>query len=215
MGRRYLKCIFYITFIISILLFVNSILEYFNFNYNTTFLMRRGLPDFSLLWRVSFFVHMISGALFWLLALFQFFSFYSPRTEKIHPYTGRLAASFLLLCAISGSYSSLSGLGNFVFKIGLLFAFFIWLVAIMMAIIRIRQKNVSAHVDWMIRVMSISLSIISFRFFNIIFRLMFDLEYEDSFILAGTGFFVNLVLAEVFIFIKNKNSSKIDRASSV
>ncbi len=164
-----------------------------------SFFVRRGLSDFSLLWRTAFITHVVSGSACWALSIFQFFALYKPSTLRFHKITGMCCVALIIICAISGAYSSLSGFGPPGFKIGLQLTFVVWILVTLIAVYQIKQGNIEAHVNWMIRSTLIGLSIITFRLIYVFLKMLLGFEYEDSFTLGGGAIFINLILAEIIV----------------
>ena len=175
-----------------------------DFNFDSEYLLRRGMVNSSTLWKYSFVIHPASGPVGWLLGLSQFLPVIRQGYPLFHRYAGRIYVAAVVICAISGSYSSISGIGGLGFKFGVQVTYFSWLWITLWAVYQIRLGNKLAHQRWMIRSYFIGFVIFTYRIIYVLLKSLFGLEYDDAFTLSGIAILVNLFIAEVIILFQSR-----------
>ena len=114
--------------------------------------------------RVATYLHVAAGAVFLILAPFQFSTRIRRRHVRFHRWSGRLLVLTAVLTAIAGLFFGLlmpyAGLAE-VIVVALFGGLF--LVAIAKAYLAIRRRDVATHRRWMIRAFAVALGIATAR----------------------------------------------------
>lgn len=146
--------------------------------------------------------HIVPGLVFLVLAPLQFVSRIRRRRIGVHRWLGRV---LVLSAAASGVFAMLSAIvfpafgGRSTLLATLLFGtIFLW--ALFMAVVRIRQKRVSAHREWMIRVFALGLGVATIRGVIGLSQWMTGRGLVDVFGFSfWLGFGINLAIGEAWI----------------
>lgn len=147
-------------------------------------------------------IHIIPGLAFLLFAPLQFSAGIRRRHRDVHRMNGRV---LVVLAAASGVYAlwaafafpAFGGLSTVVATVvfGTLF-----LVAIIMAVVRIRARRVAEHREWMIRVFAIALGVATIRAVVGAAQALTGRTMEEVFGMAfWLGFGINWAVAELWI----------------
>lgn len=146
--------------------------------------------------------HIVPGLVFLVFAPLQFVARIRKRRISVHRGLGRV---LVLAAAISGAFGITSALvfpafgGRSTTLATLVFGtLFLW--ALLMAVVRIRQRRVSAHREWMIRVFALALGVATIRIVVGLLQAVTGRAMVDVFGLSfWLGFGVNLAVSEVWI----------------
>lgn len=152
-------------------------------------------------YRVAFFLHVFS-ALFVLPAGYTQFSRRLRRKYRtLHRRMGWLYAGVtLLLAAPSGLIIGLYANGGLGSRAAFCLLAGLWEFTTWMAVLRIRQKDVRAHEEWMLRSFSLALSALTLRAWKYVLVLLFQPRPMDVYrVVAWLGWTLNLAVAEGLI----------------
>ncbi|MEO0368379.1 MAG: DUF2306 domain-containing protein, partial [Pseudomonadota bacterium] len=124
-----------------------------------------------------------------------------------HRWAGRVLILAGLVAAVTGIQAAieLPGFGGFSTMIAAWFFGILAIICFIMAYVRIRQRNINAHREWIIRAFAISLGVATQRLLIFIFLPMqvgsFDVVFAPLFWL---GTLTNLIIAETWINLTRK-----------
>jgi hypothetical protein len=155
-----------------------------------------------------FYAHVYTSIFVLLFGFIQFFSFRSKTEKLIHRYSGyQYILLLLIFAAPSGIYMGLHANGGLWSKISFVILGLLWWTSTFIAIRRIKQRNFTAHRNWMIRSYALSLSAVTLRLWKVGLVYFFELPPMDTYqIIAWLGWIPNLLIAELLIY--NKSSQK-------
>jgi uncharacterized membrane protein len=104
-------------------------------------------------------VHIVASMLAILIGPFQFLpKFRKGRLLKVHRWLGRAYLLSVLFGGISGLYMAQFGYGGLITKLGFATLALLWLYSGYMAYKQIRNKEIEAHRQWMIRNYALTLA---------------------------------------------------------
>jgi hypothetical protein len=152
-------------------------------------------------YRVAFFVHVFTA----ILVLPAGYTQFSRRLRRLYPALHRrmgwlYAGATLLLAAPSGLIIGLYANGGISSRLAFCLLALLWGWTTGMAVLRIRQKNVRSHEEWMLRSFSLALSAITLRAWKVLLVMLFQPRPMDVYrIVAWLGWTLNLALAEGLI----------------
>lgn len=157
-------------------------------------------------------LHVVPGGLFLLFAPLQFSSRVRARNPALHRWSGRILLPMLIVTLLPGFFFGVlipyGGLGEAVAVV--LFGVTL-LVAIAVAFVAIRRRQIARHREWMIRVFALTIAIATQRlaFAAIDFALTpFGVPPPDQFVLSvWTAWLVTLAAAEAWIRYTRRGSS--------
>jgi uncharacterized membrane protein len=154
-------------------------------------------------------LHVLPAFLFVTLGPFQFIAKIRNKYRAFHRWSGRVYILSSALLGISALILSLVvGFGGLIETVAVLFYTTIFLVSLAFAVYRISRHQVAAHREWMIRVFSLGLSVVTMRLIFVMFKAFIDHEQPTFFgITLWLAFSLHLVLAEIWINITRPSVS--------
>jgi hypothetical protein len=207
--RYFLAALFWIPVTFFSLLLVKNTLPYFSFHKDFIFIEERAILFLKPIYNYSFYIHILAGSVCIITALVQFSSYILKKRKQIHIWSGKMyVLVVLLLGAPTGLYMSFFAKGSFWERILFAFMAMYWFYTTAKGLQTIKQKNVLAHKNWMIRSYSMAMTAVTFRIYHIAFY-YFGVDhlhnYEISLWISVLG---NMLIAELFIFSKSRNYLK-------
>ncbi|MGG9970488.1 DUF2306 domain-containing protein [Ferruginibacter sp. SUN002] len=203
--RYFFAAIFWIPVVFFSLLLVRNTLPYFSFNQQFSFIEERAVLFLKPAYKASFYIHIFAGMFCIIAALTQFSSYILKKRKAIHIWMGKIyVVVVIVLGAPTGLYMSFFAKGSFWERALFMFMALYWLYTTIKGLQSIKQKNILAHKNWMIRSYSMAMTAVTFRVYHIIFYYygadhLFN--YEISLWISVLG---NMLIAEYFIFRKSK-----------
>lgn len=176
-------------------------LPYFTFEYDISFLLTKQRILHKPLWRWAFYSHISSSLLVLFLGIFQFIPVLLQRMPRLHRQMGKLYVVLVLaVSAPSGFIMALEANGGIWAKISFGIISVLWFVFTLLAYLRIKNKNIQAHTDFMIRSYALTLSAITLRIYVVTLPHLFILHSKEMYILISWLSWVpNLLLAEYLV----------------
>lgn len=148
-------------------------------------------------------VHSIAGILIIATGPFQFSATVRKRWMKLHRLCGRIFIVAGLVAATTAFIflALLPVFGNFTSKTAMTFGGTYFFIAIIMAYIRIRQRRIQAHREWMIRSYALGLAIATLRVMLLILSSPpIGIPFVEAWdTVMWLGFVINAAIAEVWI----------------
>lgn len=159
-------------------------------------------------YQFAFFTHVYTSIIVLLTGMFQFSKQIRSRFTKIHKTFGKVYIILILcLTAPSGLIMGYYGNGGFYSQLSFCLLAILWFCFTLMAFIKIKQKNIYAHKNYMILSYALTLSAISLRLFKWIISNTLELPPMDTYkIVVWLGWLFNLGVA--FFIIKYSNRTK-------
>ena len=194
--------LFVIVLYASYLLILLS-LPYIHFEKNVDFLLTKQLIYHKKIWLYSFYIHVFSSPIVILSGLFQFNKSILRNRPKVHRTIGKIYVfTVIIISGPSALVMALYANGGRITQTSFTILSILWIFFTYLAYRRIRVKNISAHVKWMMRSYALTLSAVSLRFFAYLFDLLnANLGPRETYIiLAYSSWMVNLIIVEVIIY---------------
>lgn len=146
-------------------------------------------------------VHIVASMLAILIGPFQFLpQFRKGRLLKFHRWLGRAYLLSVLLGGIGGLYMAQFGYGGLVTEVGFATLAILWLYSGAMAYKQIRNREIEAHRQWMIRNYALTLAGTMLRVWMPISIVALGMEFVTAYrAIAWLCWIPNLLLAEWLI----------------
>lgn len=155
--------------------------------------------------RFSLYLHILGAMVALVLGPFQFSPGLRKRFLKGHRIVGRLYLLGCLAGGIGGLSMTRFAHGGFPAGMGFAMLGALWLIASAMALHRIRQRNVAAHREWMIRSFALTFAAPMLRLYLTLHGILsgmeiIDLPFTQAYIaIAWLCWVPNVLFAEWFI----------------
>jgi uncharacterized membrane protein len=182
-------------------LMIRITFPYFSFEYDISFLLTKQRVLHKPIWRLAFYTHISSSLLVLFLGIFQFIPIFLKKFPQLHRTMGK-AYVLLILCvsAPSGFVMSLYANGGLWTKISFSLISVLWFMFTLQAYRKIKNRNIQAHTDFMIRSYALTLSAITLRTYVVILPHFFILHSREMYtLISWLSWVPNLLLAELFI----------------
>ena len=207
--RYFFGALFWVPVTFFSLLLVKNTLPYFSFNQDFGFIQERAVLFLKPVYKISFYIHIFAGMFCITAVLTQFSSYLLKKRKAIHIWMGKIyVLVVLILGAPTGVYMSFFAKGGFLERLLFMFMAIYWFFSTMKGLQSIKEKNVLAHKNWMIRSYSMAMTAVTFRIYHILFY-YYGVDhlhnYEISLWISVLG---NMLVAEYFIFRKSKSYLK-------
>lgn len=160
-------------------------------------------------YRWAFFIHAYTAIWALVAGFTQFSSLIRNQLPRIHRISGWLyLIVVLLLAGPSGIIIGIHANGGWSSQLGFCLLGILWIYFSGIALQKIKQRNISAHRDFMYRSFALALSAISLRAWKYIIVAIWQPRPMDTYrIVAWLGWVGNLILAEIIIsYIKKRQS---------
>lgn len=194
--------LFIIVLYASYLLILLS-LPYIHFEKNVDFLLTKQLIYHKKIWLYSFYIHVFTSPIVILFGLFQFNKWFLRNRPKVHRALGKIYVfTVIIISGPSALVMALYANGGRITQTSFTILSILWILFTYLAFKKIRVKNISSHVKWMMRSYALTLSAVSLRFFAYLFDL-FNVNLgprETYIILAYSSWILNLLVVEVIIY---------------
>lgn len=155
---------------------------------------------------ISFFIHVFTSIFVLIAGFTQFSKTIRQKYYWIHQSSGWLyVVATLLFAAPSGLIIGIYANGGFWSRIGFCLLAVLWFIFTLVAMWRLKQKNIIAHQQWMLRSFALAMSAITLRAWKYIIVAIFHPPPMDVYrVVAWLGWVLNLVIVEVYIYRKWK-----------
>ncbi len=207
--RTLLQIIITVIFLFFSYLLLQLSLPYTSFDNKIAFLATKQDVIHIDAWRLSFYLHVFSSVFVLITGFFQFFKASFQRNLKFHRFLGKLYIVLILFVSgPSGLLMAFYANGGIWTKLGFVLLGIGWLVFTALAYYHIRQRNIEAHRNFMIRSYAFTLSAMTLRGWMYVFS-WFYLDYYISYlIVAWLSWSLNLAIAEFIILYQNRRRNK-------
>lgn len=197
----------YFVLCIAVFLMLKMAILYSSFETNVSFLQLKQDYLHIQTWLIAFYVHVFSSVLALMAGLTQFSPYFLKHHRSLHRIIGRIYVIDVLVinfpAAMIMAYYANGGLAS---KIAFTLLDTLWFWFTLKAFLMIRQGNIKAHKEFMIRSFALTFSAITLRTWKIILTNTTDLSPETIYMIdAWLGFVPNLLLAEWIIRRKRKS----------
>jgi uncharacterized membrane protein len=153
---------------------------------------------------ISLTFHFIGGGIALVLGALQMSTWLRMRFLSLHRWIGRIYLLAVLAAGIFGLQMASVAIGGLVAKIGFGLMAVLWIVTAVMAYFKIRQGDVQAHRNWMMRNYALTLAAITLRIYLGISLGVLQLDFLLVYpVIAWACWVPNLMLAEM-IFVRHR-----------
>lgn len=184
-------------------------LSYFDFDLTKHFLGSKQDMVPNRIWLVSFYIHLLFGAIATLSGIPLFFSQLISFRSSLHKRIGKwYIGSILFFGGPTGLYLAFFAEGGKWSTIGFILMSMAWIVPTYIAFQKIIKGDVQGHYNWIIRSYCMTLSGVTLRLFTPLGTGYFEFDYETNFILSAyIPWIFNLMLGEIIVYF-NRNRFK-------
>jgi uncharacterized membrane protein len=185
-------------------------IEYLSFRPDVNFLLEKQDIVFDPLWRPTFYFHIVSGMLVLLIGPFQFVEKLRVKNLNLHRLLGKIYVyGILLIAAPTGLIMAFYAEGGLPSAIAFGAMSVVWFITTLMAVVRIKQKDIEGHRIWMMRSYAMSFAAVTLRLLVPLFSL-FILNNKDLITMstAWLSWLLNLLVAEGMIFALQRKAQK-------
>nr|WP_255294447.1 DUF2306 domain-containing protein [Bacillus cereus] len=159
------------------------------------------ISKLSSFWYIMLFIHITTSIVALVIGPFTLSTKFREKNINRHRIVGRIYMVGILLGGVSGLYLAFYATGGLIAKLGFGLLSVFWLTSAYQALIRIKNKKIQDHRNWMIRNYSLTFAAVTLRIWLPLFILLFGLEqFERSYaVIAWLAWVPNLIIAELFI----------------
>jgi hypothetical protein len=176
-------------------------LPYLSFRYDIGFLLTKQAILHKDIWRWSFYIHITSSIFVLLFGVFQFIKPLLESFPQLHRLLGKAYVIIILfLSAPSGLVMAFYANGGLYSRISFVIISVLWWLFTFAAYLKIKNKKIKGHIDFMIRSYALTLSAITLRTYVLILPSFIHLHAKEMYTLvAWLSWVPNLIIAEVII----------------
>ncbi|NRF94228.1 DUF2306 domain-containing protein [Paenibacillus frigoriresistens] len=153
-------------------------------------------PDFHYSpWIYVLYAHIVTGCIALFIGLVQLLRKQQKERSQLHRRLGKIYVLSILLSGIFNLYLTIFASGGWVSQVGFLSLDALWIYATLTAVNRIRNKQVEAHQQWMIRSYALTFAGVTLRIWLPL--LMIPFEFETAYpMVAWLAWVPNWLIAE-------------------
>ncbi|MFT4599960.1 MAG: putative membrane protein [Arenicella sp.] len=202
------KNIGWIVMTLFALLLCYTTAQYLTFEPNINFLIVKEELIFDAVWRPTFYIHVISAMIVILVGPFQFIKNLRNKNLRLHKMLGKIYAyGILAFAAPTGLIMAFYAEGGQPSTIAFLIMGGLWFYTTIMAIIKVKQKNITEHQKWMYRSFALSFAAVTLRVLVPLMSLSNSFKEETVIVAtAWLSWILNLIFIEIFIYYKFRNN---------
>lgn len=195
----------------AVFLMAKMIAQYASFQTDFGFLNFKQEYLSNKVWLTAFYVHVFTAVLCLLAGFTQFSKYMLKENKRLHRLIGRFYAyNILLINFPAGMIMAFYANGHIPSKLAFIILDCLWFWFTYKAVILAKQKNISAHREYMIRSFALTLSAIALRSWKIVLVNLTTRDIPTIYMIdAWLGFVPNLLLAEWLII---KRRQKVNAA---
>jgi hypothetical protein len=193
-------CVYTLLFI-GTLLMTKTIALYTSGNTNIGFLTIKQNYIHNQFWLVCFYIHVFTSIFLLLAGFTQFNSYVLTHHKKLHHAIGKWYVGLILFVNFpTGLIMAIYANGFLPSKIAFVILDVLWFWFTLKALLTIKQKNVQAHKNFMIRSYALTCSAITLRTWKLIINAIIIIDPTTLYMIdAWLGFVPNLLFAEWMI----------------
>jgi len=164
-------------------------------------------------YQIAFFSHVYTSIVVLIAGIFQFSKTIKNNYSLLHRCAG-LFYVFLILCvaAPSGFIMAINANGGFFSKVSFSIQAILWFFFTYKAYVYIKDKNIKAHQNFMLRSYALTLSAISLRLFKWVIVTLFELPPMDTYkIVSWLGWLFNIIVVECYLYQSNYKKREVSK----
>jgi hypothetical protein len=199
------SALYIVLLLLAIPLSINA-LSYLNLDSQYGFLRLKQEAIASGWYLPAYYAHVLIAAIILLAGFFQIHPTIGLRWRKIHRVLGKVyVGGILLFAAPGGLVMSLFINRGPVVQASFLFQCAFWFVFTWLAYVRIRQRDVQAHRQWILRSFALTLAAITLRVYVFLGSWSFDLSQPMAYgTIAWLSWVPNLIMCEMYLRASNR-----------
>jgi hypothetical protein len=204
---RSLNIISFILLLLFCALMLQLSLPYLTLRYDVGFLLTKQNIIHIKPWRYSFYIHVGLSIFAFAAGLTQFSSYILKKYRKFHRTMGYVyVMDILVFAGPSGLLMSFYANGTAAAKTSFVLLSMLWILFTAVALKKVKEKNFTAHKNWMIRSYALTLSAVSLRLYAMFLPKIIHLNAFDEYtLIAWLSWTLNLIIAEIIIFRKRSS----------
>lgn len=162
------------------------------------------------IWSINLYLHVIGSLTAIMTGPVQFLPAFRNRFLTVHRTLGKAyIGSILFLGVPTGAYMALYANGGLWASIGFGILSILWLLTTYLAYKHIKNRQIQAHRNAMIRSYAITFAAVMLRVWTDVLPRDFGVDYQTTIVLcAWLSWIPNIILAEIIIFFHNKGKLK-------
>lgn len=176
------------------------------FRNDIVFLLQKKDKIHDIIWMTSLYIHIIGSLSAILIGPFQFIPYFREKFKKLHRVLGKIYIGGILFLGFpSGLYMAFYANGGIIASIAFTLLSFIWLGTTYLAYKKIKNWEIEAHQNWMIRSYAITFAAVMLRIWIPVFTFYWGINFQTTLVTtAWLSWIPNLIVAEIIIFIRKK-----------
>lgn len=149
----------------------------------------------------AYYAHVIIAAIILIIGLFQIHPTFGLRWRKVHRLMGKIyVGGILFFSAPGGLVMSLFINRGPVVQASFIFQCSLWFVFTWLAYVRIRQRDIQSHRQWILRSFALTLAAITLRVYVFLGSWSFDLAQPTAYgTIAWLSWVPNLLICEMYL----------------
>lgn len=201
--------------ILAVILFVLTC-SYLTFKSDVNFLLVKQDIVNDVIWRPTFYVHVISAMIVILVGPFQFLKWFRNKFMAWHRWSGKIYVYLILLFAApSGLIMAFYAEGGLWSTVAFSIMSILWFVTTLVAVIKIKRRKIEEHKIWMMRSFALTFAAVTLRLLVPLFSLyIYDNEDLITVTTAWLSWLLNLLVAEGMIFAIQQKRKRVDFAQN-
>lgn len=201
-GKIFLSAILLLGYAFFSFLMLQITLQYIPFNTDVAFLRIKQEEIALTYYKIAFFVHVYTSMLALLAAFTQFSKTILNKFPKVHRIGGWIyMITIVFFAGPSGLVMGYHANGGWSSQLAFCLLAILWIVFTVIAFLKIKQKDIIQHQNFMYRSFALTLSAITLRLWKYILVALFMPKPMDVYrIVAWLAWVLNLLIAEIIIF---------------
>ncbi|MFI5140816.1 MAG: DUF2306 domain-containing protein [Bacteroidia bacterium] len=157
-------------------------------------------------WRCAFYAHILSSIFVLLAGVVQFWNYFLIRFKKWHRRIGKLYVFVVLFVSGPGGLvMSFYANGDLTAKISFVLLSVLWILFTALAFMYALKRDFVLHRNFMMRSYALTLSAVTLRGYAFLLPYFSHLEAKQEYaLLAWSSWTINLIIAEILIYFKQK-----------
>lgn len=157
-------------------------------------------------------LHFIGGAIAIVSGAFQFVPALRRKHLALHRLLGRFYVVAILCSGCAGLVLAINSVGGLYVQLGFGLMAIVWLITTLKAYLLIRQRQVQAHQQWMVRSYAVTLAGVTLRLYLGI-SVLLGVKFVEAYpILAWLCWVPNLIIAELIVRLNHRDNKPISHA---
>ena len=164
------------------------------------------------LWYIMLYIHVFTSLIALAIGPFLLSRKIRNKNRERHKQIGKVYYCCVLFGGLTGLYLAFEATGGIISTLGFGFLSIFWIITAVVALYKIKQRQVKQHRKWMIRNYSLAFAGVTLRIWLLIFVLIAGIEnYQTSYIIISwLCWLPNLLIAEFYVKKSDKTSNNLN-----